>query len=331
MKVLTALFSTAVLLLPGCHGLTEYEGEPAAQVLFYSTSDLSFTGSIGGITDGRALCSIDSRTLYVLDGSGMLHKLDSDEMTVDTSFQVLTGPAAGVFALASPPPRSSIYAFGPTASIVEVGVASNTVLDIFQAGPSPSCMVPSRSGASKRLYVGDSEDDCLREVATSTNTVVHTTQLGFPPGALTFSGCGPWIMAVCGSEGILAVLDLQYSSPGYHTTPAGMSDVTTCGSMPDFFLSCPQWGDVGLVLRTDSLGEVTGSRSIPGHPIRLAGSIPGLPVRLFVLSNTGDGTCSVSILDCYSLETEAEIDLDGYPWDMVLHRNGEYLAVLMSN
>ena len=51
-------------------------------------------------------------------------------------------------------------------------------------------------------------------------------------------------------------------------------------------------------------------------------------IYVFVLSNTGSGTCLVSVIDELYGWVVAEIPIDGYPWDMAIH--GEYLVVLTS-
>ena len=138
-------------------------------------------------------------------------------------------------------------------------------------------------------------------------------------------------MAVCQSQGILALMNAQHTSLGYHQTESGMTDVTTCGTGSDFFVCSPEWGSQnGFVQRVDSLGIPRESCVLPGHPVRLAGSTVGSPLQLYVLSNMGNGTGQVTVLDYWSLDIVAEIPVNGYPWDIVTHRNGQLLVVLIA-
>lgn len=329
-----ALVTAVALVFCSCHELTEFEGSLVADVIFIRTSDHTVVGSIDGIDDGRAICSINNKTFYVLSGSGMLYKMDSEAMGIDTVFSVFSGPGSGIYDIVAPPPRSKIYIMGNGSQIVEVNIGSNTVTDVFQVGPSPSSMVTSRGPYNTMLYVGDAQDSRLREVDVTDNRVVRWIQLPITPQAIELGSHGDFVLISSRSDGANVLVNLQTPSMIYSYNPDlgyTANDIQVVTDSSSYFISCPNWGGMdGVVQVADSLGDKFGNPiPIPGHPFSLAATPNGH--YLYVLSNTGDGTGLLTVMDIWFGWVEAQIPIEGYPWDVTVHRNGEYVLVLAAD
>ena len=126
------------------------------------------------------------------------------------------------------------------------------------------------------------------------------------------------------------MINVEYFFSGQHYIGSDMSDVAAREDATEFFISCPNWaGTDGYIMRVDSLGDVSGYKSVTGHPFRLTAVPGGAPPHLYVLSNTGDGTGLVTVLHVDTFSLVAEIPVAGYPWDMVIH--GDHLLVLAAD
>jgi DNA-binding beta-propeller fold protein YncE len=334
-KWLTLTFLTiSMTIVCSCHGLTEFEGSLTADILFIRTSDHTFETSLDGIPDGRAICSINNSTFYVLSGSGMLYKMNSEEMVVDTVITVFTGPGSGIYDIVAPPPRQKLYVLGNGSQLVEVNISSNTVTDVFQIGPSPCSMVSSREPYNTMLYVGDAQDNRFREVDINDNRVVRQIELSFPPQSMELSSNGDFVMVCSRADGVYGLVNLQVTPLRFtakYPLDNPVYDIQVVADSSDFFMSCPRWnaGD-GFVLIADSLGTVWNRPDpliVPGHPFSLASTPDGH--YLYVLSNTGNGTGLLTVVNVWFGGVEAQIPIDGYPWDVTVHRNGELVLVLV--
>jgi hypothetical protein len=67
---------------------------------------------------------------------------------------------------------------------------------------------------------------------------------------------------------------------------------------------------------------------LDGHPLRICTS--GLPLahRFYVASYLGGGATRVFEVEMMTLEVVDQVDIPGYPLDMVVHAGGEDLVVL---
>jgi DNA-binding beta-propeller fold protein YncE len=331
---LAVILATCAALVSSCHNLTEFEGGLSASVVFLRTSDHTIEATLEGIPDGRVICSIDDRTFYVLTGSGDLYRIDSREMAVDTVISVFSTPGSGMYDLVAPPPRSSVYVIGGGSSIVEVDIDADSVVDVFQTGPSPYSMISTRGSYQTKLYIGDSQDNTLREVDTSSNHTLRILELSFAPHTIGLGSDGNYVMVCSRVDEVYGLVNLQTNPMRLSHTwslESPVYDIQVVEDSSDFFMCCPEWsGRNGFLLLADSLGILRNPSDpieIPGSPFSLASTPDGR--YLYVLSNMGYGKGLLTVIDVTFGGTVAEIPLDAYPWDVTVHRNGELVLVLL--
>lgn len=325
----------AVILVCGCHSLTEFEGTLHSGVVFIRTDDYTVEAILEGFDDGRAICSINNNTFYVLGSTGTLYKVNSEEMVIDTSFSVWNGPALGPIDILSPVPRSKVYIIGNGSEIIEVSVSSNQVTDIFWAGPSPACMVSTETAANTSIYIGDSQDNRLRQVDLSNNIVVRSALIGYQPYALGIDNLQQFLLVSAYYDNVMRIMNIGLDPihAGQYNVGSSGTDIVLPANGTQFYMADPNWEGGGgslIAVRVDTLGGMRDSTiSMPGHPVRLSATPSGR--YLHILSNTGTGDTILTVLDLFFGGTVAEIELSGYPWDLTLHANGEYVLVLIAN
>jgi DNA-binding beta-propeller fold protein YncE len=322
----------ALLLIPAaallsCHELTEYEGTMIDSVVFIRTSDLSVYGSIGGIEDGRVLYSVNNATLFVLSGEGMLYRLNPEEMAVDTVISVFSSTGSGIYDIVAPPPRSSLYLMGNGSQLVEVDVSTNTVADVFQVGPSPCCMAEGGG----YVYVGDSQDDRLREVDPGNNSVRRWIQLPYEPLAVEVGNSDLYCLVTSredGSNGLVRLMTPSMNHSYNPDLPGPGNDIQAVVDTSSYFTACPNWSQgYGWMVVSDSLGDPVESTYLEGHPFSLAATPDGH--YLYVLHKLPGGTGLVTAIDVFFGGITGQVPIDGYPWDITVQGNGEFIVVLV--
>jgi hypothetical protein len=333
---ITAAAIVTVLVMSTCHSLTEYQGTLHAGVVFVRADDFSVEAVIEGFDDGRAICSIDSRTFYVVSSTGTLFKVDSEEMALDTTISVWTGLATAPVDIVSPLPRSKVYVMGSNNNIVEVGVSSDQVTDVFQPGPSPSCMAVTRQYTNARMYIGDLENESLIEVDVSTNTNLRYADIGNRPYAIAADNASQFLLASSFYDDTSRIMNIGLDPihAGQRLEYLSGTDIVVPEGSSHFFMADPRWGSGGgtvYAITVDTLGGADVDQiPMPGHPVRVASSPNGH--FLYVLSNTGDGNAVLTEYDLWSSGyRDVQLEIDGYPWDLTVHADGEYVLVLIAN
>jgi len=332
LQITLILLIGAVLGTSGCHSVTEVSGSVQSSVTFISTSDFSIVNTLEGIEDGRCICSINSTLFFVYNSSGRLYRIDSGEMIVDTSFVIDTGSGQPAFDMTSPPPRSSLFVLGSGGKIIQVSIASCSVVGTFSPGPSTVALCSSRSMPNVMIYAVDGQDNYVREINPSSYIVERSDSLLLTPSCVTMALNEDSLLV--GSEVDEAYSFVKLSSTSMGARPpvgigGAVNDVTPFNSSEgSYFASLPEWGTgSGRIERIELPSPPhRGGYDITGNPVKVAADTNGQYV--FVLSNTGSGTCLVTVIDEFHGFVVAEIPIDGYPWDMAVH--GEYLAVLTS-
>jgi len=329
-RIALILLTGSVGGMSGCHSVTEVSGSIQSSITFVSTSDFSIVNTLEGIEDGRSICSISNTLFFVYSASGRLYRVDSDEMAIDTSFVIDTATGQPSFGMTSPPPNSSLYVLGSGGQIIQVSVASSSVMDVFSPGPSTVALCSSHSSSDTMLYAVDGQDNYVREINPSSNSIVRSDVLWLSPSCVTIALDGDSLLV--GSEVDEAVafviLDMgpMYARPPLDISRA-VNDVIAFPSEDEYyFASCPEWGSgSGSVVKIER-PQAANRFGVDGHPVKLAADDDGH--YLFVLSNTGGGTCLVTVIDEWFGGVVAEIPVNGLPRDMVIHGDGEYLLVL---
>jgi len=332
LQITLILLICAVLGMSGCHSVTEVSGSVQSSVTFISTSDFSIVDTIEGIEDGRCISSINGTLFFVYNSLGRLYRINSGEMVIDTSFVIDTGSGQPAFDMTSPPPRSSLFVLGSGGKIVHVSIASSTVVGTFSPGPSTVALCSSRSMPYAMIYAVDGQDNFVREINPASYNIERSDSLRLTPSCVTMALNGDSLLV--GSEADEAYSFVELSSTSMNARPAvgiggAVNDVVPFNSSEMcYFASLPEWGtSSGRIERIElPTPSHRGGYSIAGNPVKVSADNNGIYV--FVLSNTGSGTCLVTVIDEFHGLVAAEIPINGYPWDMVVH--GEYLVVLTS-
>lgn len=331
LQILLILMIGTVLGISGCHNTTEVSGSVPSSITFISIPDFSIVNTLEGIEEGRCICSINSTLFFVYSSTGRLYRVDSEEMLIDTSFVIDTGSGQPSFDMTSPPPRSSLFVLGSGGKIVHVSIASSAVVGTFSPGPSTVALCSSRSMPFAMIYAVDGQDNFVREINPASYNIERSDSLRLTPSCVTMALNGDSLLV--GSEVDEAYSFVELSSTSMNARPpvgiGAVNDVVPFNSSEmRYFASLPHWGSgSGYVARIE-LPEPShrGGYVISGNPVKVSADSNGIYV--FVLSNTGSGTCLVTVIDELYGQVVAEIPISGYPWDMVVH--GENLVVLTS-
>jgi DNA-binding beta-propeller fold protein YncE len=326
--------SAVLLMFTGCHGLTEYEGTIYSGVVFVRTDDLSVEYVMEGFGDGRAIMSLDGSTFYVMGYEGTLYRADSDSMRLDTTLSIWSGPALSPLGMTSPFPGNDLYILGNGPAITEVSVISDQITDIFSAGPSPACIVSSRNVTQPSFYVGDSQEERIREVEAASNQVLRSAELGYSPYALDVDGTNEFLLvsAFYDQASRVMIVGLDPIYPGQVTDVHG-TDIEAPAGYPGFFMTDPDWEDgsgslVSVVVQAPG-GLSTTSIEMPGHPLHLCSSPDG--ARLYILSVTDEAMALFIVYDIQAGRVVDVLGFDGYPWDVAARTDGEYVLLLIAN
>jgi len=329
----SAVLIASLCLFSGCHSVTEVSGSVQSSVTFISTSDFTIVDTLEGITDGRSICSINSTLFFVYNAFGRLYRIDSAEMVIDTSFTIDTGTGQPEFGMTSPPPRTSLFVLGSGGQIIQVSIASNSVVGAFSPGPSTVALCSSRSMPNVMIYTVDGQDNYVREIDPSSYDIVRSDVLWLTPSCVTIAYDGDSLLVGSDVGGGYAFVTLNsgtmFARPPVYVGTI-INDVIPYPSVDEYYYaSLPNWGSgYGQILKIVRPEPPSPDYGIQGNPIKIAADNNGRYV--YVLSNTGDATCLVTIIDeLYGQgQVIAEIPIDGYPQDMSTHGDEEYLIIL---
>lgn len=330
LRILSVLFAS-LFLFSGCHNVTEVSGSIQSTVTLISTSDFTIVNTLEGVTDGRSICSINNTLFFVYNAFGRLYRIDSGEMAIDTSFIIDTGTGQPSFGMTSPPPRSSLFVLGSGGQIIQVSVESNSVVGTFSPGPSTVALCSSRSMPNTMIYTVDGQDNYVREINPSSYNIERSDVLWLTPSCVTIAYDGDSLLVGSDVGGGYAFVTLN-SGIMFARPPQGVgtaiNDVMPFPSEEEYYYaSVPNWGSgYGQIMKIVRPEPPSPDYGIAGNPIKIAADNNGRYV--YVLSNTGDATCLVTVIDEWFSQVVAEIPINGYPQDMSTHGNEEFLIVL---
>ncbi|MBN1434683.1 hypothetical protein JW921_07985 [Candidatus Fermentibacterales bacterium] len=324
-----ALLSLA-LAGTACHEPTEYSSTSRSGVTKIRVSDNSVIGTAEGISDGRSLASLGNTQFLVASGSGVLYRFDSATMSLDTSFAIGFGSGAGYGEIILPKPGSA-YVIGAAGSILEISLQSNSVADELVAGPLPVCMCPSAS--DQRFYVGDGSDRRIREIDSETNTQLRQSQpLSETPVSLCAESLDESYLFACCSDDAGTVERLSLSSLYSSQVLLGSicADVSAFPAESVWAVAHPDWYGLNgrISICSSFFSPEVQEIALTGHPIGVC-SVPGSTL-FYVLSYLGDGISRATAVNFLTGDIVDHVDLEGFPWDITSHANGEYVLVLTS-
>jgi hypothetical protein len=325
----------------GCHEVMEYQSNDQSRITFVRSSDFQVDRYMDGLQQGRTLLSGGSNEIILLSADGTLSRIDSEEMTVDTSYTIggSSGAGYGDAAIAT---NGNLYVLGPGSQVIEVNLATNSVEDQFTPGSKPGAICASSTMG--RLYFIDSVEDYIGEIWTSNNHTQFTSNTIFPLADIMIEKtAGRHIVAVCSNEsGSIYGIWLDLSENARLLSVSAGSPCSSVISMNEdsvYMICCPEWASSnGYVyfVKGFFVPERTNKVYVEGHPIEMCyNGNTGYSGTLYVMSKTDSGNTVITVIEFPFSHIEPEvvsvINIDGYPRDIIAPSFGEYLIVLTSD
>ncbi|MGM0628142.1 MAG: hypothetical protein ACQETZ_08280 [Candidatus Fermentibacterota bacterium] len=324
----------ALLLAAGCHEVTEYTDSGEFGAVILRTSDLSVVGYVAGMDGARSLVSMGGSRFLVGTSTGRVYEVDSEVLEIVRHQQVTAGSGAGIRRMVKSPSASTIYLLTGSGKILEMDSETFGIVDDFTAGASPSdiCRSP---GSIPRIYVSDMEQGRIREVWTSDNHVGKVIEVPEMPVSLAGYLSAPDVL-VSAHEGQGGVNIVDIEAGGSISLLSGssgpFSDVAVAGADTIVCAGAPRWdADNGrlLMVKMGEMGPSVSSFPVEGHPTSVSASPPGSSPLFYAACADGDRTVVVALNYLHG-QVQMTAELEGYPWAVSTHRNGEYLIVLTS-
>ncbi|MCD4848933.1 MAG: hypothetical protein K8R76_12170 [Candidatus Aegiribacteria sp.] len=332
-------FSSGIVLiitlafLFGCHQVAEFETGATSGVSFVRTSDYTVETVVSGLEGARSICSNGNNEFLVATTEGVLYRVNSQSMVVESSFLIGIPSGSGYSEIIRSTQDNSIYILGPAGKIIEWSLNHNYVIDEFYTGPNPVDICVSPDG-SNHIFVIDSGDQTIRKVMTSSNTVIEESNLYHTPSSVSgYTACPEFVLVACSDDtGSVCLLDVE--TLNLHTaTFTGMpcGEITSSQNDSVFCIIHPGTGssDGGATLvRARPVPEYMEYFPIAGTPVSLCSYPYG---SYFYIASLKDGDTVITVLNGDTFQAETEFTIDGFPFDITTHRNGEYLLVLTSD
>ena len=340
MKVIFIPFLILLMAVLGCHEVMEYQSNDQSRITFIRSSDWKVERSMEGLPQGRTLLSCGSNKLIMLSADGTLYKIDSEEMTVDTSY-VIGGSSGTGYSDAVIANDGNLYVLGPGSQVIEVDLSTNSVKDQFSPGSKPGAICASST--QSRLYFTDSVENYIGEIWTTSNHTGFTSSTYYPLADIMIEKTGGrHIVAVCSNDlgsiygiwldisEVAKLLKVEAGSPCSSVIPMAGDSI--------YMVSCPEWTeDNGYVCFFQGYIEPQGNikRNIEGHPIDMCfNGNSGYMGNFYVMSRTDSGNTVITVFEFPFSHMEPEvasvISIDGFPRDIIAPSFGEYLIVLTS-
>lgn len=323
-----------LLLAGGCHEVTEYTDSGDFGAVILRTSDLSVVGYVAGMDGARSLVSMGGSRFLVGTSTGRVYEVDSEVLEIVRHQQVTAGSGAGIRRMVKSPSASTIYLLTGSGKILEMDSETFGIVDDFTAGASPSdiCRSP---GSIPRIYVSDMEQGRVREVWTSDNHVGKVIEVPEMPVSLAGYLSAPDVLVSAhDGQGGVNLVDIEAggSISVLSGTSGPFSDVAVAGADTIICAGAPRWdADNGrlLMVKMKEVGPSVSSFTLEGHPTCVnVNPTPSIPF-FYAACADGDRTVVVALNYLYG-EVQMTAELEGYPWAVSTHRNGEYLIVLTS-
>ncbi len=341
MKSVLIPFLILLMVVLGCHEVMEYQSNDQSSITFIRSSDFQVERYMDGLPQGRTLLSGGSNKLILLSADGTLYRINSEEMTVDTSYAIGGSSGTG-YSDAAMATNGNLYVLGPGSQVIEVDLSTNSVEDQFSPGSKPGAICASSTHG--RLYFTDNNEDCIGEIWTSDNHTGFTSNTQFPlADVMIQSTGGRHIVAVCSNElgSIYGIwLDLSETARGLTvSTGSPCSRVIPMNADSVYMICCPEWtGANGYVYFVQGYVQpgLTARVYVEGHPIDMCfNANSGYLGNLYIMSRTDSGNTVITVFEFpfshMEPEVAAVIHIDGFPRDIIAPSFGEYLMVLTSD
>jgi hypothetical protein len=341
MKVIFIPILILLMAVLGCHEVMEYQSNDQSRITFIRSSDWEVERYMEGLPQGRILLSCGSNKLIMLSADGTLYRIDSEEMTVDTSY-VIGGSSGTGYCDAAIANDGNLYVLGPGSQVIEVDLSANSVIDQFTPGTKPGAICASSTAS--RLYFIDTIEDYIGEIWTTSNHTGFTSDTFYPLADIMIEKSGGrHIVAVCSNDqGSIYGIWLDISDTAKimeYSTGSPCSCVIPLPGDSIYMVTCPRWTETnGYVCFIQGYIEFLGmeNRNVEGHPIDMCfNGNSGYAGNLYVMSRTDSGNTVITVFEFPFSHMEPEVAsviyLDGFPRDIIAPSFGEYLMVLTSD
>lgn len=327
MKQVMLVFAS--LLFIACYQPVEHSTVAMCGVVKLRVSDNSVAGILQDVPEGRALLSTGNTEFLVASGTGEIVVVSSPEMEIDTSFSVGYPGGAGYRSIIMPT-AGTVYLTSSVGDMLEVNLEELSVTDQFPVGDLPD-QLAQLPYSGEFFYVSDGSTGRISEVRALNNTVVRQSDpLGAVPSSITAeSYLNAFLISVTSEEnGLCGILDLGtfHFEEVYLGLPC--HDVSAFPAESIWVVTHPEWnndnGSVSICTNY-SFPEVEAVQ-VTGHPMQIC-SVPGTTM-FYLLSYLGNGESLLVGINYLTRRVEAEVPVDGYPWDITSHGNGEFVLAL---
>ncbi len=324
-----ACAAAALLIIPGCTDLTEFDHTLQAGVNIFHTPDLSIVHTVENISGARSLCAL-SDCFIVATTEGTLIRFDLESYQQTGVFPIGSPSSAGYFEMEYSPTESSVYIIGALGQIIEVHAPDMEFMDDFSICETPVDIEFAMDIENPNFYVAGVTSQRLFEVRKQSNALSRSCNLWASPVCMAVHGdtilVGTLANTGIASIGGTTMVPRQMSHfPGILAIEAVPNDTTLCavfdqstGTIATIFRYFPMYFPPFTPMWT-------GTELITGEIHNMCASSDGNHV--YVLSYLGDNASRLVSYNCYSYIIESQIDLPGYPLDIEISPGGTLLVL----
>ncbi len=319
-----AFAAAALLIIPGCTDLTEFDHTLHSGINIIHPPDLSVVSTIEDISGARSLCVIPD-CFIVATTEGTLIRFDLESHQQTGVFPIGSPSSAGYFEMEYSPTESSVYIIGAMGQIIEVHVPDMEFMDDFSVCETPVDIEFPMDIENPNFYVAGVTSQRLFEVRKQTNILSRSCNLWASPVCMAINGDTILVGTNANTEfvsiGGAAMHPRQIGYfPGILAIETIPNDTTMCAVFDQ------STGTIATVLKYFPPEPLwTGTELITGEIHYMCASSDGNYV--YVLSYRGDNASRLVSYNCSSYIIESQIDLPGYPLDIEISPGGTLLVL----
>ncbi len=322
--------AAALLIIPGCTDLTEFDHTLKAGINIIQPPDLSIVHTVEGISGARSLCVITD-CFIVATTEGLLIRFDLETRQQTGVFPIGNPSSAGYFEIEYSPTESSVYIIGALGQIIEVHVPDMTVMDSFSICATPVDIEIPTDSENPNFYVAAATLRAIFEVRRESNNINRTCNLQVSPICMAIDQDQDTMLvgtlggtALVSIGGVLLTRRIMNNFPAILAIEAVPNDTTLCAIFDRSF------SNFATILNyfaspMSPLQLYTGIVNIYGDTHYMCAESDGSHV--YVLSYLGDNSSMLISYNCGNYFIESQIYLPGYPLDLEITPGGTLLAL----
>ncbi|MEN8207610.1 MAG: hypothetical protein ABFR50_00010 [Candidatus Fermentibacteria bacterium] len=331
-KYKMAFAAIALLIIPGCTDLTEFDHSMMAGISVFHTPDLTCVHTIENISGARSLCALpDCFIAATTEGTVFRFDLQTYEQT--GIFNIGSPSSSGYHEIEYSFYENSVYIIGALGQILEVSVPDMEVLDAFNVCETPVDIEVSPDPELSFFYVAGATSRRIFELKLASNAVSRSCILPSSPTCMAIPESMDTIMV--GTLAETEIVSLVTASmkrrrmdhfPGILAIETVPNDTTFCAVFSSYSLN-----SISTILKffpnpfsPDPL--YTGVVNIEGD-IHYMAAAESDGTRIYVLSYMGNNGSRLISYNCVEYFIESQIDLPGYPLDLEISPGGTLLVL----